>query len=624
VLIFVVATAAATLSRTVRASALLPACDTVRHEVVALIGSCADLPSPPAWSFDALLRQATSLKAPDQGLLYHLAILLDDRHCPGRCGELEAGLHPHVVDCVSVRAAKQGDLEADLDLWTQSSPKDTLNRPDVVPYLTHAKHACASNFWVLEPDVAFFGDWASLLRKYAQRPVDLIAAEEPYEYDVDAAGQPQHQPGWVNPALNGSSAINTLREGGYRAVYKGLNFITRFSPRLVRAVAAAKHRGVTAYGELLWPSTCRAELHNCSWSAFDASDVGSPFHCCPTCDTVATSRRAVRSHLIEGSLPPTGLLHPVKWAAFESSKGWVAYQAATRISHAKFGHCNRTKVVVRERPAGRLADTRLVAAEDEAEKVGVDPEASLAARLHGCPSIFLDVGANIGMHARFLFEPHLYPNSSYISIFDRYFGSTRDGVCAVEIEPNPAQNPRLQALAASYATRNWRVFNAAVGASSERGTLPFYVNADAVGGATHEEWSASFVPQGNSSERVDVPTIDFARFVNLLPKDATVVLKMDIEGGEFSVLPQMIARGALCNRVDSITVEFHPHLAPFDFANSTLSLATRREAESVAATLKSLVRDSAASCRTRKLSDLDDESYLHDRSEEQRLNPTPS
>ena len=130
-----------------------------------------------------------------------------------------------------------------------------------MPYMSHPKHSCASNFWVVEPDVAYFGDWATLFGKYEQQQqsLDLLAVETPYKYNTGPTPVD-----WVDPALNGSSAINTLKQGGYTEVYKGLNFITRFSRRLVLAVTDALSRDVRAYGELLWPSTCRAALHDCA------------------------------------------------------------------------------------------------------------------------------------------------------------------------------------------------------------------------------------------------------------------------------------------------------------------------------------------------------------------------
>lgn len=58
----------------------------------------------------------------------------------------------------------------------------------------------------------------------------------------------------------------------------------------------------------------------------------------------------------------------------------------------------------------------------------------------GCFHVFLDVGANIGVHGRFLFEPKKYPEAVVArAIFDEEFGAERDNrdVCAFEFEPNP-------------------------------------------------------------------------------------------------------------------------------------------------------------------------------------------
>lgn len=71
---------------------------------------------------------------------------------------------------------------------------------------------------------------------------------------------------------------------------------------------------------------------------------------------LAATRQTVRSHLLLGSDPPAGLVHPVKWSAFESDEGWAAYQAKAAVSHAHtFGNCSATPPVTRaERPAGWL------------------------------------------------------------------------------------------------------------------------------------------------------------------------------------------------------------------------------------------------------------------------------
>ena len=56
-----------------------------------------------------------------------------------------------------------------------------------------------------------------------------------------------------------------------------------------------------------------------------------------------------------------------------------------------------------------------------------------------CRHIYLDVGSNIGVQIRKLFEPHRYPNAKVLEVFRKYFGSDTDArrreVCAVGFEP---------------------------------------------------------------------------------------------------------------------------------------------------------------------------------------------
>ena len=74
-----------------------------------------------------------------------------------------------------------------------------------------------------------------------------------------------------------------------------------------------------------------------------------------------------------------------------------------------------------------------------------------------------DVGSNIGIHARFLFEPELYPQQQYSALFfDKYFPKTgrvkRKDVCVVGFEPNPKHRPRLQRLQSYYRSLGLQVF----------------------------------------------------------------------------------------------------------------------------------------------------------------------
>ena len=71
----------------------------------------------------------------------------------------------------------------------------------------------------------------------------------------------------------------------------------------------------------------------------------------------------------------------------------------------------------------------------------------------GCYHIFLDVGSNIGIHARFLYEPDRYPESkSSVKAFSKEFGYPRDNrdYCVFSFEPNPKFEQRHLDLQEAY------------------------------------------------------------------------------------------------------------------------------------------------------------------------------
>lgn len=75
--------------------------------------------------------------------------------------------------------------------------------------------------------------------------------------------------------------------------------------------------------------------------------------------------------------------------------------------------------------------------------------------LDGCYHVYLDVGSNIGVQVRKLFQPELYPDATISTLFDANFGEDRvrrkDFVCSVGFEPNPHHTKILQGqYSASY------------------------------------------------------------------------------------------------------------------------------------------------------------------------------
>lgn len=99
----------------------------------------------------------------------------------------------------------------------------------------------------------------------------------------------------------------------------------------------------------------------------------------------------------------------------------------------------------------------------------------------GCYHIFLDVGANIGVHSRFLFEPDKYPDAERAhGIFDSEFGDSRArdnrDMCAFAFEPNPKHASRHQALEEAYKQQGWRYHYIAAAVSNAEGNITFYHN----------------------------------------------------------------------------------------------------------------------------------------------------
>ncbi|KAL1498630.1 hypothetical protein AB1Y20_013943 [Prymnesium parvum] len=187
----------------------------------------------------------------------------------------------------------------------------------------------------------------------------------------------------------------------------------------------------------------------------------------------------------------------------------------------------------------------------------------------GCTHVFLDVGANRGVHVRFLTEPHLFPSSSYLSrgFFARYFGSnfsTDPAVCAFGFEPNAAHAPRLQRLAQLYRSRGRRVEFFSLAAEASAGVVTMYNHRD---DASASDWR--FGTKRPSHRPVNVSAIDLGRFVRhelagrALPpargvpsQPPSIVMKLDVEGDELSIFESMIESRAICE-LDLVTWEIH-------------------------------------------------------------------
>jgi FkbM family methyltransferase len=62
-------------------------------------------------------------------------------------------------------------------------------------------------------------------------------------------------------------------------------------------------------------------------------------------------------------------------------------------------------------------------------------------------------------------------------------------------------------------------------------------------------------------EKIEIPSINFSKFVSELPQDINIICKMDIEGSEFPVLRHMIEENTI-TRISEIYIEFHERFMP--------------------------------------------------------------
>jgi FkbM family methyltransferase len=241
-----------------------------------------------------------------------------------------------------------------------------------------------------------------------------------------------------------------------------------------------------------------------------------------------------------------------------------------------------------------------------------------------CYHVFLDIGSNLGVHARFLFEPEKYPDAVIArQIFDQHFGVDRDNrdICVFAFEPNPAHRARHERLGKSYGPLGWRYYFLGAGVSDQGGEMTFYhlgVDAD------HEEWGFGMTGGGDSVPEV-VPVVRLADWLLeniknrqitdepfVKSKPPTVVMKMDVEGMEYLLLPDLIVSGALCQTVDYAFGEMHQWMnIKYSHARGGLTLNETQQKQDFSDHLFQIFH-AARHCRTTRFDLLDDEAYLHD------------
>ena len=234
--------------------------------------------------------------------------------------------------------------------------------------------------------------------------------------------------------------------------------------------------------------------------------------------------------------------------------------------------------------------------------------------LKGCHKIFVDTGANRGTHIRKLFEPEKYPRSRYLVKHASLFGeggsrskpSSVTGICAVGLEPNPRWASTHREIEKAYALQGWKVKFLPVAAGDHGGVLSFHTTAE---DAVNSDWGFSefeskAAEQGKSKDIVKQVKVevfsDLIAKINASSPSGIRLIKMDIEGSEYAVIPDLLKKKLLCeDTIKHMTIEWHHR-------KTSLTQGEVMEIEKLAH------HHTCEASKATLVEDFDDESYLYD------------
>ncbi len=186
-----------------------------------------------------------------------------------------------------------------------------------------------------------------------------------------------------------------------------------------------------------------------------------------------------------------------------------------------------------------------------------------------CKQVYIDLGSNIGVQVKKLFEPEKYPLRKkhtqalnvVLKLFDNKFGnvterkSPKSSLCAFGFEPNPRHHKRLRSLQNLYNSKGWKVQFFFHAVSDEDKDVKFFVTkfSPVDLGATLSEHMS------HKKQSIMTHAVQLSQFlVRKLHLEKIALMKMDVEGEEIEVLLDLFTNNLLCkHRIDTILLELH-------------------------------------------------------------------
>jgi FkbM family methyltransferase len=149
------------------------------------------------------------------------------------------------------------------------------------------------------------------------------------------------------------------------------------------------------------------------------------------------------------------------------------------------------------------------------------------------------------------------------TVFDQFYQALGPDFRWFGFEVQPKLHRQAMSAAPSYAAGPVEFIHAA--AATYDGTISIAIEGKPSGQHVFEGTTtvAALVRDKAHAQRLDVQAVDLARFLEArVANDAAIVIKMDIEGAEYDLLPHLL-RSPIGARVELILCEFHWRRFPF-------------------------------------------------------------
>lgn len=248
--------------------------------------------------------------------------------------------------------------------------------------------------------------------------------------------------------------------------------------------------------------------------------------------------------------------------------------------------------------------------------------------IHSCKTIFLDLGSNIGVNVRKLYEPEKYPGAKLLPVLQKFFGSPEkrrapakeSGLCALGFEPNPQHLAHLQKLESAYTDSGYHVHFYPMAAWRDDGFMALNVTSKRTANPSDKNSQGAHLSMRSQTwpgaKEIMVRTADLSSFAQTLPAGSIQLMLMDIEGSEYETLAQLMQKNVLCQKtVNAALIEAHEwgEVTHWGDATSFLSGVHPRSFKAIGQRVHQLIDYNwCESDKVTEIGELDDESYSDD------------